>query len=118
MDNGSESDIDVGPKQHCDDIVTADGADFLRQRDGCPDCCLFLCWPRDADEMVEAFKGSVIVWIGEPDGCTWAPDEDTFAEWERDGSCAIPTWPGMHDVLWCLRRKAGSDFAGHGVVTM
>ncbi len=84
--------------------VIEEGSAYLRQNGGCGDRALFLCWPRAADGIVDAYTGDTLVVIGEPEGCsTWCLDEDDPSS-TACASCLLPTWPCMHDRLVVYKR--------------
>jgi hypothetical protein len=61
--------------------IRQDAREYLEQHGGCPDSTLFLCWPRDADDWLRAYKGDTVIWVGETGGCTWKmPVEE--GEWK------------------------------------
>lgn len=89
---------------------------------------LMLCWPPYDEAMaidcLEAYKGDVLIYIGEgPSGCTgdnafhqalgsdyWDGEAEDFIEapptqWTEELTVAIPQWPGLHDFLTIFRRK-------------
>ena len=78
-----------------------------------PERNVFVSWPSSqmtwAMEMAEAMvSGRTLFYIGEWEGCT---GDDGFREFLETGFelvdlMAIPTWPGTHDWLHTMRRKA------------
>jgi hypothetical protein len=101
--------VDVGNEYescpHFPETVKMDGEEYLRQSDGAADRTLLLCWPRDADEFLEAYCGDKLIVIGEPgDGCTWWPSESDD-EWTEIRHVCIPTWFGIKDCLSVFVRE-------------
>lgn len=101
VDNMSET----FEKRWLSDIVVKDGTTFLKSNNGCANRTLLLCWPRDADNIIEAFQGDTIIWIGEIGGSTWYFQDDALEEWEMKQEVMIPTWPGVHDTMNVYKRK-------------
>jgi hypothetical protein len=76
------------------------------------DRALLLCWPpmdSMARDAIDAWRGDVLIHIGERGGCN--ADEAFYerleAEFETLTEIDLPQWPGLHDYLWILRRKRG-----------
>jgi hypothetical protein len=108
VDNGGEVRDDQPFSPYFPDAVRQDALEYLVEHEGCPDKVLFLCWPRDAEDWLGAFKGDVVVWIGEKDGCTWEmPVEDP--EWKAVETVRIPTWGLIHDHLVVYVRGEALD---------
>lgn len=73
---------------------------------------LMLCWPPYSDafasDALKAFRGNLLVYIGEgAGGCT---GDDAFhqmldADWNFERNVAIPQWDGIHDSVMIYRRK-------------
>lgn len=84
--------------------VDQTGQDYLTANGGCKDRALMLCWPRSTEEIVGAFKGDIIIWIGElGDGCTGTIDEE---HWMQGEVLEIPRWGGIRDVLVIYHRSS------------
>lgn len=73
---------------------------------------LLICWPTLNDEWayhaLKEFKGKRMVYVGEGEsGC--CAEEKFFNElekrWYLEKQITIPQWPGIHDVMWILKRK-------------
>lgn len=101
VDTGQERTGNKFP--HFPSTVQGCGLEYLKSHDGCGDQALFLCWPRDATEILEAYRGNTLIWIGEMDGCTW--DLRDVEGWEPRQEFNIPTWPGIHDFIIVYVRK-------------
>jgi hypothetical protein len=75
-----------------------------------PERTLLLCWPSYdvpfAQECLDHYKGSTLIYIGEWRGCT--ADEafhDTLErDWKHVETIEIPQWFGIHDCLWIYER--------------
>lgn len=103
--------------------------EVLSLLDDCAERVLFLCWPNyDTDfayEALKAYRGDLLVYIGEGNGgCTanwkfWAlveGDEDPWGrdesetlpkqEWEEVGSHRPEQWFGINDWVTIYKRKA------------
>jgi len=84
-------------------VIMKSGQEYLKENDGCPNSCLFVCWPqKNLLEFVKEYKGDKIIWIGEIGGCTGTID--TF-EWRKVATKSIPTWPGLKDECIVYERK-------------
>lgn len=90
-----------GAFHHFPSTVRANGVDYLESHGGCTDRALFLCWPRAefGSEILKAYHGNTLIWIGEADGCTWEMNEDERAGWILQESYDIPTWDCIRDFL-------------------
>lgn len=91
---------------HFPATVLGCGIEYLKSHDGCPDRALFLCWPRHGDAILDAYKGSIVIWIGEDNhGCTWYLGDDHEGEWKKQDSFQIPTWPDVWDYMAIYTRR-------------
>lgn len=106
--------------------IVQDGAEYLREHDGAKHATLFICWGRDMNEALAAFKGDYLAVVGEkPEGCTWWPfskdvsdefdldyvEEEQLTqaiqqqrEWKCIQEVIIPCWPGINDLLAIFQR--------------
>lgn len=73
---------------------------------------LLLCWPPwdnpMAVECLRAFKGTKVIYIGEPrGGCTGTDDffDELEDKWELHDNVYIPNFEGMNDELYFYVRK-------------
>jgi hypothetical protein len=89
--------------------VEAGGAEILDEH---ADRTLFLCWPgyndAFADQALERYTGSKLIYVGEDEGGHTAND-GFFARLRRDWitqeQIVIPQWPGAHDSLRIYHRQ-------------
>ena len=91
------------------------------------DRVLFLCWPNYnstfAYDALKAYQGDYVIYVGEGDGgCNgddlfwmlvegatpWLDDvvPHIEQEWDRDASCQMIQWSGIHDNLTIYKRRA------------
>jgi hypothetical protein len=90
--------------------VRLGGVDVLAEQHA--DRALLLCWPgyRDtfADEALAAYRGHVLIYVGEGPGGHTANDA-FFGQLQRDwtpvAQIAIPQWSGAHDSLSIYDRR-------------
>jgi len=76
-----------------------------------PNRTLLICWPGYGEtwayEVLKAFKGNIVVYVGEgQDGCC---AEDKFfklmnRDWDSE-ELSIPQWVGLHDKILILKKK-------------
>lgn len=88
--------------------IIANGLDYFKDNNGCPDRALFLCWPHfqmtEVGDMIQEFKGPFIFHVGEHGGgCTFDIDayfeknEEIGKQWEMTETLRIPNWFGIRD---------------------
>jgi hypothetical protein len=71
-------------------------------------CPRGLCWARESSIFLKAYRGNVVIWIGEKEGgCTASMDR--HIEWREGVSLTIPRWPGINDFL-CIYHRKGKGF--------
>ena len=99
VDDGRE------PSGYTKEVVREDGTQYLRQRDGCPDCVLFICWPRVIDDWLATYRGRTVIWIGEHSGVTDHICPESTSAWTESARCLMPRWLGMHDVCVAYERS-------------
>ena len=78
--------------------------------------------PPMATNSLKAFKGNILVWIGEPPGGCTADDfffEELHSNWERIDDIGIPSWYQIDDScsIWKRNESASTDVAGGGGAT-
>lgn len=100
VDNGEEGGKDALFSPHFPAAKRMDALKYLQDNGGSADKVLFLCWPRNADDWLEAYRGDTVIWVGERDGCTWEMPEDSG--WKAVETVRLPTWGLIHDrlVIW------------------
>ncbi len=75
------------------------------------DRALFLCWPPYNEDMAfncaKQYKGDVILFIGERNGCTGTEEFFDYLDehFELEDSIELPVWLGLHDALYIYRHK-------------
>ena len=104
VDNGGEGGGDASFSPHFPAALRMDALQYLQENGGSADKVLFLCWPRDADEWLEAYRGDTVIWVGEREGCTWEMPEGS--EWKAVEEVRLPTWGLIHDRLVVWQRPA------------
>jgi hypothetical protein len=104
---------DLAPPGQADNAYKFDPRTWTEVRSGgvevldqFADRALFLCWPgyRDtfADDALAAFRGKVLIYVGEGAGGHTANDaffDRLRRDWVPGGQVAIPQWSGVHDAL-------------------
>ena len=78
------------------------------------DRTLFLCWPPYKTSMayqsLKNYKGSTVIYVGEPDGCTG--DEKfrnlLMSRFIEIKALPLPKWPGLHDCCFIYKRRSRS----------
>ena len=93
------------------DTVGHDGVTFLKNAKGAADRSLLLCWPRvlhsatytySLDALLQAYKGSTVVWVGEPYGsCAMVPPH----AWLAVKEVKLPHWACIYDRMIVYRRR-------------
>ena len=91
--------------------VGCDGVTFLKDADGAANSTLLLCWPRvlgtaiytySMDELLQEYKGSTVVWIGEPYGsCAMVQS----SAWLAVKEVKLPHWACIYDRMIVYKRK-------------
>jgi hypothetical protein len=111
--------FDEAPPNEVTNRFFKEGTTFFSVKQGTPEIVsnypnhtLFLCWPpydsSMAYETLKAYKGNVVIYVGEGSGgCT---GDDQFhdlleKEWTMTNEIKIPQWYGIHDWLYLYSRK-------------
>jgi hypothetical protein len=67
VDDGSERLDNDNPFPWFPKTVQQSWAEYITERNGCKDCTLFFCWPRDISAALDAYAGDTVVVVGEGD---------------------------------------------------
>jgi len=94
-----------------DEVVEANGDDFVRDNEGLADRVLLYCWSTNLPG-IDHYQGDSVVVIGEDEGgCTGNLLHAGASEWLLQKTIPLHQWPGNHDAIWIFQRgRAGFPY--------